>query len=246
MKNQTFSSHTDSLIPYGEFLELPYDNMSNFIPENGISCVKNKRQNSLPEILFITSYPPSECGIATYTQDLMTAINDKFCKSFSLRVCALEGKETNLQYPNEVKYVLNTTEFEDYDSLAQKINADGNLDIVFIQHEFGLYGGNYGDYLLQFLAEINKTVITTFHTVLPNPTDDLKRVVQSIATLSNGLVVMTKNSANILMKEYDISTEKITVIAHGTHLVPTIDYSEKHTKNHLGNRLVLSTFGLLS
>lgn len=246
MKNQTFPPHTDSLIPYEELLELAYDNVPNFIPENSISYLKNKTQNSLPEILFITSYPPSECGIATYTQDLMNAIKDKFCKSFSLAVCALEGKESNLQYPSEVKYVLNTTKFEDYDSLAQRINADGNLDIVFIQHEFGLYGGNYGDYLLQFLGEVNKTVITTFHTVLPNPNNDLKRVVQSIATLSNGLVVMTKNSANILMEEYDVSAEKITVIAHGTHLVPTIDHSEKYTKDYLTNRLVLSTFGLLS
>ena len=246
MINHIFSPQSDSLIPYEELIDLPVEFVQNHNSNNGISYLKNNKQSLLPEILFITSYPPSECGIATYTEDLMTAIKGKFCQSFSLRVCALEGKESNLVYPPEVKYVLNTAKFEDYDNLAQQINSDGNLDIVFIQHEFGLYGGDYGDYLLQFLAEINKTVITTFHTVLPNPNDDLKRVVQSIATLSNGLIVMTKNSATILSEEYDVPSEKITVIAHGTHQVPSVDHAEKYTKNYLGNRLVLSTFGLLS
>ena len=246
MINNNFSLQNDGLMLYEDLIDLPCEQLSNYIPENGISFHKNKQQDSLPEILFITSYPPSECGIATYTQDLMNAIKVKFDKSFSLKVCALERKETNLEYPFEVKYVLNTADFEEYDNLARRINADANLDIVFIQHEFGLYGGSYGDYLLQLLAEINKTVITTFHTVLPNPNPELLSVVQSIATLSNGLVVMTQNSANILIREYDIAAEKITVIAHGIHLVSSIEHREVHEKNNLSNRLVLSTFGLLS
>jgi glycosyltransferase involved in cell wall biosynthesis len=246
MKNQTVSPHIDNLIPYEELLEISNDVNLNFAIGNGISYFRNKNRQTLPEVLFITSYPPSECGIATYTQDLMNAIKDKFGKSFALKVCALQGKEVELDYPNEVKYVLNTNKLEQYDVLAQSINDDNNLDIVFIQHEFGLYGGNYGDYLLQLLGEINKTVITAFHTVLPNPNNELLTIVQSISTLSNGLVVMTQNSANILIKEYDIPAEKITVIAHGTHLVPSIDCKDKNAKNYFGNRLVLSTFGLLS
>jgi glycosyltransferase involved in cell wall biosynthesis len=246
MKNLTFSPHIENLIHYDELIEISNDANLNFAFGNGISYFRNKNRQTLSEVLFITSYPPSECGIATYTQDLMNAIKDKFGKSFSLKVCALQGKDLELDYPNEVKYVLNTNKLEQYDLLAQSINTDANLDIVFIQHEFGLYGGNYGDYLLQLLAEINKTVITAFHTVLPNPNKELLAVVQAISTLSNGLVVMTQNSANILINEYDISAEKIMVIAHGTHLVASIDCRDKNAKNHLGNRLVLSTFGLLS
>jgi glycosyltransferase involved in cell wall biosynthesis len=246
MKRQTFPSQIETLIPYEELLEISNDININYTIGNGISYFRNKQRNTLPTVLFITSYPPSECGIATYTQDLMNAIKNKFSKSFSLKVCALQNKEIELDYPQEVKYVLNTSKLEQYDVLAQSINDDSNLDIVFIQHEFGLFGGNYGDYLLQLLGEINKTVITTFHTVLPNPNQELLKVVQSISTLSNGLVVMTQNSANILIREYDVPADKITVIAHGTHLVPSINCRDKNAKNHLGNRLVLSTFGLLS
>jgi glycosyltransferase involved in cell wall biosynthesis len=246
MKRQIFPPQIDTLIPYEELLEISNDINLNYAIGNGISYFRNRNRKALPEVLFITSYPPSECGIATYTQDLMNAIKDKFSKSFSLKVCALQNKEVELDYPQEVKYVLNTSKLEQYDVLAQSINEDPNLDIVFIQHEFGLFGGNYGDYLLQLLGEINKTVITTFHTVLPNPNPELLKVVQSIATLSNGLVVMTQNSANILVNEYDVPADKITVIAHGTHLVPSINCRDKNAKNHLGNRLVLSTFGLLS
>ena len=246
MKNNTFSPHHESLIPYEELIDRPTDFMPNFIAKNWVSFLNNNNRKSKPEILFLTSYPSRECGIATYTQDLVKAIDNKFGKSFSLKVCALEGKEVDFQYPSEVKYVLNTNKLEQYDVLAESINSDPNLDIVFIQHEFGLYGGNYGDYILQLLAEINKTVITTFHTVLPNPNPELLSVVQSIATLSNGLVVMTQNSADILVSEYGISDDKITVIAHGIHLVPSIDCTDKNSKNYFGNRLVLSTFGLLS
>ena len=201
----------------------------------------------LPEILFITSYPPRECGIATYSQDLMNAIKEKFGQSFSLKICALEAKEGNHVYPDEVKYVLQTTDLEQYDDFARKINADKDLNLIFIEHEFGLFGGEYGDYLLQFLVRIDKPVITTFHTVLPNPDMKRKAIVQAIVALSDGVIVMTKNSAAILEKDYKISTEKIAIIAHGTHLVSACgNNKEKKTKFNLENRLVLSTFGLLS
>ena len=244
MKNQSFAPLNDTLIPYDKLMELSFEVQLNHIPECGLSIIKNKK--SLPEILFITSYPPSECGIATYTQNLMDAIKGKFDKSFSLKVCALEGKETDLQYPSEVKFILNTNESEQYHLLAQCINADSNIDTVFIQHEFGLYGGNYGDYILQLLAEINKTIITTLHTVLPKPNAELLAVMQSIAECSDGLIVMTQSSANILTNEYGVLAEKVTVIPHGIHLVSSVDRHVESTKNYLRNRLVLSTFGLLS
>jgi glycosyltransferase involved in cell wall biosynthesis len=198
----------------------------------------------LSEILFITSYPNRECGIATYSQDLITAIQNKFNSTYSLSVCALEATERDSVYPAEVKYVLNTSNLAEYNNLATHINNSECIKLVLVEHEFGLFGGDYGDYFLQLLALINKPVITTFHTVLPEPTENRKAVVQAIIALSANIVVMTKSSANILVNDYAVSSDKIIVIPHGTHLAKS--NTELENKNYLKNKLVLSTFGLIS
>jgi hypothetical protein len=95
--------------------------------------------SALPEILFITSYPPRECGIATYSQDLLKALKNKFRDSFSLKVCALEAGVQNYQYPDEVKLTLDTSDSRQYVELAHAINDDSNIQAVLIQHEFGLF-----------------------------------------------------------------------------------------------------------
>ena len=200
----------------------------------------------IPEILFITSYPPRECGIATYSQDLLHAIREQFGSSFDLKVCAIETKENTYTYPEEVKYVLQVWDLEQYHLLAEKINADANLKLVFIQHEFGLYDGEYGQYLLRFLSEVSKPVVTTFHTILPNPSTIRKNVVKAIVLLSEAAVVMTRNSALILEADYQIPVDKISIIPHGTHLVSPVDLQEVKKKMNLSDRRVLATFGLLS
>ena len=220
--------------------------------------LKNKQKSSaskvktlkapkvVPEILFITSYPNRECGIATYSQDLINAIKDKFGQSFSLKVCALEAKEKEYDYPEEVKYVLNTDNINQYYDLAQKINDDKSIEMVLVQHEFGLFSGEYGEYYIQLISLINKPVITTFHTVLPNPSTKRKNVVHAIAELTDHIIVMTETSSAILQNYYEVSVKKITVIHHGTHLVKTLGPPMKCNKNYFGNRYVLTTFGLLN
>jgi glycosyltransferase involved in cell wall biosynthesis len=199
----------------------------------------------LAEILFISSYPPRECGIATYSQDLIKALNNKFSSSLSIKVCALEAGDLNFIYPREVKYVLNTLLAEDYKKLLININKDHNIKIVLIQHEFGFFREQEQSFL-QFLQELEKPVVIVFHTVLPNPDEELKANMKSIADASSSVIVMTHNSADVLVNFYDIPLQKISVIAHGTHLVPHL--SEKFLKNKYGlqNRKVLTTFGLLS
>lgn len=208
--------------------------------------IEDGNSSAINEILFITSYPARECGIATYSFDLINAIQEKFGKSFSLKVCALEAKQTNYQYSKQVKYILATKEFEQYYHLAQKINADKNLKLIFIQHEFGLFGGDYGEHIVRFLSMIQKPVITSFHTVLPNASIHRKKVIETIVSLSKAVIVMTKNAASILQNQYEISKEKITVIPHGTHIGSYSNQQEKKVKKHFGNHIVLSTFGLLS
>ena len=199
----------------------------------------------LPEVLFITSYPPRVCGIATYSQDLITALNNKFSNSFSIRVCALETGDVSYDYPEEVKYTLDTSHSAPFLNLAKKINEDNHIQLILIQHEFGFYK-NQEQAFLQLLYGLTKPAVVVFHTVLPNPDAQLKLEVKNIVATCQSIVVMTKASADILMNDYGIAKQKISVIAHGTHLVPHLSEKFLKDKYSLTGRKVLTTFGLLS
>jgi len=148
------------------------------------------KTNDLPEILFITSYPPRECGIATYSQDLIKAINNKFSNSLSIKVCALESGEVDFKYSDDVKYTLKTALADSYGKLALKINKDNRIGIVLIQHEFGFFKKQEEAFLL-FLSIIIKPVVVVFHTVLPHPDELLKANINSIAARCESIIVMT-------------------------------------------------------
>ena len=204
------------------------------------------KENSLPEILFITSYPPRECGIATYSQDLIEALNNQFTDSFSLKVCALESGHFYNNYPDEVKYVLNTNDSLRYVELAQAINIDKRIKLVMVQHEFGLFQHGDGVDFLKFLYRLTKPIILVFHTVLPKPDASLKLKVWHISAACESIIVMTQNAAQIIIDDYGVPEDKVTVIAHGTHLVPHLNKDALKEKHGLVGRKVLSTFGLLS
>lgn len=195
------------------------------------------------EILFVTSFPPRECGIATYSQDLIKALNNKFKKSFSIKVCALENAKHH--YTDEVKYILETDNPKSYTKLASEINADKAIQIVLFQHEFGLFRSNEEDFI-QLLDAINKPIAIVFHTVLPQPNDLLKQRVQRIIDVAKAVIVMTNSSSKILIEDYKVSQQKISVIPHGTHLVEHTDKEVLKEKYQLTGRKILSTFGLLS
>ena len=203
------------------------------------------KENNLAEILFITSYPPRECGIATYSQDLIKSLNNKFSNSFSIKVCALESGDTNYSYPGEVKYILKTSMAFEYEKLALNINNDDDIKIVLIQHEFGFYKEQEQAFL-QFLNELSKPIVIVFHTVLPHPDEMLKLKVRRIAAACESIVVMTQISAGILRTDYGLPQQKISIIAHGTHLVPHLSKQFLKLKYGLKDRKVLTTFGLLS
>jgi glycosyltransferase involved in cell wall biosynthesis len=220
------------------------------LTSHGISLLENKETireqvNELSEILVVTSYPPRECGIATYSQDLIKAINNKFSNSLSIKVCAIESGETNYSYPGEVKYTLKTSIADEYEKLAIKINKNNRIKLVLIQHEFGLYKDQENAFM-QFLFELTKPVAIVFHTVLPHPDDQLKLKMKHITSICQSIIVMTHSSAEILSNEYNVPQEKISVIAHGTHLVPHLNETNLKLKYGLKDRKVLTTFGLLS
>ncbi len=245
MSTTIFPILNNSLIVYKEAIKNSLQFHLNKAAEKQKGVIPFKHKE-LPEILFITSYPPRECGIATYSQDLRNAIQEKFGHSISLKVCALEAKESNLSYPDEVKYVLPTHEEAQYNALMHKINADKNIKMIFLQHEFGLFGGDYGNYLLRFMSHLKRPITTTFHTVLPYPNKELRKVVRKIVDCSDSIIVMTNTSAAILKRDYGIAERKIKVIAHGTHLVASLNDKHKKSRIQLADRIVLSTFGLLN
>ncbi len=200
----------------------------------------------LPEILFITSYPERECGIATYSQDLLKALHNKFSNSFSLKVCALESNNSYHNYADEVKYILDTTAPAKYESLTASINSDCNIQLVLIQHEFGFFQNEGEDAFLKLLYGLNKPVIIVFHTVLPNPDETLKNKVKNIAAVAESIIVMTHSAAHILNRDYEVPVLKINIVAHGTHLVPHLSKEMLKEKYGFSGRKILSTFGLLS
>ncbi|WP_276877403.1 glycosyltransferase [Chryseobacterium joostei] len=197
-----------------------------------------------PEIVFISTFPPKVCGIATYCQDLVTSLQLKFKESFKIIICPMETEDEKYQYTEKIEYSLNTSDAISYLELAERINKNDNIQLVMLQHEFGFFNETKNGLSL-FLQNLKKDIITTFHTVLPKPNQELKEKVKEISRLSKSIIVMTGISSDILSNDYDISSDKITVIPHGTHLLPFIDKVSLKTKYGLTDKKVLSTFGLL-
>ena len=199
------------------------------------------------KILFVCSYPPRECGIATFSQDLIRTLKRCFGSTMDIEVCALENECCDANdYPEEVTYKIDAQELNSFFQVANKLNERDDIGMVCVQHEFGLFGGNYGSHLVAFLLKLDIPISCVFHTVLPNPDKKRTKIMQALDDLSEKLIVLTNKSAEILVSDYHIDTNKIAVIPHGTHIV--LWKEKQRLKNRYGfqNKNVLSTFGLLS
>ncbi len=198
------------------------------------------------KILYMATFPPRECGIATFTQDLTKAFDNKFAPLTKSKIIAMNNNGTNIyNYSDDVIYEISDTDIAEYINTAKEINKKDSIKLVCIQHEFGIFGGEYGSYLIAFLEVINKPVVITFHSVLPKPDEKLKRVVRAIAEKSHHIVVMTEKAISILRKDYDIKTD-IRLVPHG---IPSIDFeTSEREKAKLGykDRILLSSFGMMS
>lgn len=199
------------------------------------------------KILFLSTYPPRECGIATFTKDLSDAVRKKFGNIVRPAIMAVNESESSLyRYGKNVKATLTQDEIASYEKAARKINSMRSISIVNIQHEFGLFGGEYGSHILRFMELVDKKIVTTLHTVLDEPTHAMKEVVKGIFARSDMAVVMTQTAKSILHKQYGVDPEKVVVIPHG---VPGMRFekAEKIKRKYgIKNRNVIVTFGLLS
>ncbi|MDI6050385.1 glycosyltransferase [Flavobacterium sp. XS2P24] len=198
------------------------------------------------KMLLVSSYPPRECGIATFSNDIVNAVKIVFGDTLPVEVCALQNSEQHFEYNNEVSFILPVDSLEHYRMVAEKINERNDIGLVCIQHEFGLFRGEYGDYILSFILALNKPIVTVFHTVLPNPDEKRKKIVHAIADLSDRIIVLTKNSQTILTTNYSVEKTKTIVIPHGNH---NVLWEQKNIlKNTYGfsDKIVMATFGLIS
>ncbi|MBE9490391.1 MAG: glycosyltransferase, partial [Bacteroidetes bacterium] len=194
------------------------------------------------KIVFLSTFPPTQCGIATFTQDTVTSITNIFGKTVTCVICNITD---NAKISEKILFTLNPKIREDYSRVAREINEDDSIKLVHIQHEFGLFGGTYGSFLLDFLGVIKKPVAFTFHSVTPNPNNELRSVVRMLISYANSVFVMTNKSQKILIEDYKIEKEIITYVPHGTHIVSYENPTKAKQKFNLKNNKVLSTFGLL-
>lgn len=200
-----------------------------------------------PCILYVGTFPPRQCGIATFTQDLTNAMDKEFNPGIKSRILAINDSSTTMfNYPHKTVWQINEDEMEDYLASAKEINKSTGIKLVNIQHEYGIFGGDRGNYLLPFMDIVKKPIVTTLHTVLPEPDDKFKKITQIIADKSDGLIVMTNSAAEILEKEYGIKNNKIFVIPHGVHHLAFFSKTAAKNKLNLSNKIILSTFGMLN
>ncbi|SFO44423.1 Glycosyltransferase involved in cell wall bisynthesis [Chitinophaga sp. YR627] len=199
-----------------------------------------------PEILYVSTYSPRKCGIATFTADLTNELMYLLKHEFEVSVCALDKRANTDNYASPVTMVMDGCRLNSCIAGAEAINQNPAIKMVCIEHEFGLFGGNMGEYVLAFISLLTKPFIIRFHTVLPDPDIERLKLVRSICLLADKVLVMTQHSHRLLVQDYNIKAEKLAIIPHGTHFIPAANKNELRTKLHLDNKKILTTFGLLS
>ena len=198
-------------------------------------------------IAYVTTYPPRECGIATFAADLIMHFDRLFVPREEVRVAALNSEKLgNYNYPKRVIFNISEDVDRDYREAAKKLNDMKQIKLVSIQHEFGIYGKDYGKNILAFLEDIKKPVAVTFHTVLPNPPEEMKQVMDGIVERADRLIVMTESSKDLMVSVYGAPEEKIRIIPHGIHPLPYVNSRVAKSALKLSDKRVLSTFGFLS
>lgn len=197
--------------------------------------------------IFVSSYIPRKCGIATFTKDLTNAINalNPYALSEIMAVTDPTAPNGGYDYPWEVKFRVNQDDVTNYISAADYINSS-SAEIVCLQHEFGLYGGQDGGYILEFLKRLKKKVVTTLHTTVEHPRENQKRIIKEIYKYSAAVVVMIDPVVKRLECVYGVDSRKIAVIHHGVPDLPFGGTEHFKEETSLTGRTVMSAINLIS
>lgn len=198
-----------------------------------------------PQIALLGSYPPRACGIATFTADVATALDQE--SSRPTKIIAIDEPGADRMYRPNVHWRLQQHNPQSYLDTAAAIGKS-NVKLVNIQHEYGLFGGDDGEMLLSFINAVPQPVVTTLHTVVPNPSPHFRAVTRALFAASAEMVVLARSATPLLRDAYGIDPERVTFIPHGIPSVPRRPGMRRAMKLRLGlsGRTVLSTFGLLN
>ena len=208
-----------------------------------MSVTSRKKRPALRRIAFIGNSLPRQCGIATFTGDLADALARTFRQAEVFVVPVNDIKE-GYDYPDRVWFEITEKDVASYRRAADFLNIN-NVDVVNLQHEFGIFGGPAGSHILILLRELRMPTVITLHTILHEPEPTQRAVMEELGELSDGLVVMTNRSAELLREVYGIEEHKIEIIPHGIPDVPFVDPSFYKDKFGVEGKNVLLTFGLL-
>ncbi len=203
----------------------------------------------LSGVAFVASYPPRKCGIATFTYDLLRHIV-RFGSQGCFRhnrpnVVAMKNISEKYYFSPEITLEIWDRSLGDYHYAAEFLNLS-SIDVISIQHEFGIFGGQDGEYIIELYNHLHKPIVTTLHTVLDRPSFNQKKIMDVILSLSAFIVVQTEKAVEILKRVYHAPSEKIAIIPHGVPDVPFCESSTPGNNFRNGERHVLMTFGLIS
>ena len=195
-------------------------------------------------IAFLGDYVPRRCGIATFTADICESIAAEFPDTECI-VGSVNDRPEGYDYPERVRFEIDEKDLDSYKRAAEFLNMN-NVEVVSVQHEFGIYGGAAGSHLLAFLREVKMPVVTTLHTVLLEPNADQREMMKQLDLFSSRLIVMAERGRHLLETVYQIDPEKIDLIPHGVIDMPFIDSNFYKDVFGVEGKTVLLTFGLLS
>ncbi len=194
--------------------------------------------------LFVSTYPPEECGLATFTKDSADAL-DLAARAPVSALAAIQ-KTLGLDYEDpRVAHIINNNQKDAYRRAAEFAN-DGPYDVISLQHEFGLYPGEWGARILDFVLSCHKPIVLTLHTLMTEPAPQPRRIIRHLAAHSHGIVVMTNVAARLLSSVYDVPDAGVRMIPHGVPEVAPNHEADHKLRLGLAGRRVICTFGLIN
>jgi glycosyltransferase involved in cell wall biosynthesis len=203
----------------------------------------NSTLTSAKEVAYVSTFPPRKCGIATFTADLVYNVS-QLNKLKDQKVISIDGRRVFKPSYGGVQHKIGRDFIEDYLVTAEFLNQS-SVNVVNVQHEFGIFGGEFGEYVCALMNKLKKPISTTLHTVLPNFEPKAKEVFDRIVNLSSAIIVLNKTT-HALVKQYGVPPRKIKLIPHGCPDVPLVPSSKVKPILGLQNKVVISSFGLLS